>query len=97
MHRVLVLVALLGCGDKQLESLEVVRDELCACKTPACGDAAMKKVPQKLKSDPKIQRVAAAMMECRAKLERADRPTTDVDADEPTNPGSVDPASGGTP
>ena len=102
MSRVLVIAfVLLGCGDKQLESLEAIRDEVCACKTQACIDAALKKVPQdKLKSGRKMQRVAADMMECRAKLDRADRPSTDLDAEapaEPTSPGSADPASGGTP
>lgn len=103
MHRALVLVALLGCGDKQLENLEQIRDEVCACKTSACAQAAMKRVPQdKLKAGPKMQRVAAAMMDCVAKINETDRPSTDTDADVPapgsaTSPGSADPASAGTP
>lgn len=91
---VVIAVALLGCGDKQLETLEAIRDEVCACKTPACGEAAMKKVPQdKLESNRKMQRVANEMLDCMAKLYVQDRPSTDPDAEEPTSPGSADPAS----
>jgi len=99
MVRCLVIaIALLGCGDKQLETLEAVRDEVCACKTPACGEAAMKKVPQdKLESNRKMQHVAHAMLDCLAKLYDADRPSTDPDAEAPTSPGSAAPASAGTP
>ena len=99
MVRCLVIaIALLGCGDKQLETLEAVRDEVCACKTPACGEAAMKKVPQdKLESNRKMQRVAHDMLDCMAKLYDEGRPSTDPDADEPTSPGSAAPASAETP
>jgi hypothetical protein len=99
MHRALVLVALLGCGNKQLENLEQIRDEVCACKTPACAQTAMKRVPQdKLKSGPKMRAVAAAMMNCVAKINDRDRPSTDTDEEAPaTSPGSADPASAETP
>jgi hypothetical protein len=103
MHRALVLVALLGCGNKQVENLERIRDEVCACKTPECAQAAMKRVPQdKLPSSRKLQLAAAAMMDCVAKINRSDRPSTDLDAETPapegsTSPGSGAPASGGTP
>jgi hypothetical protein len=96
---VVIAVALLGCGDKQLETLEEIRDEVCACKTPACGDAAMKKVPQdETKSTRKTRRVASEMLECLSKLYEV-QPSTDPDAEtpEPTSPGSAGSASGGTP
>jgi hypothetical protein len=79
-----IAVALIGCGDKQLEELQAIRDEVCACKTPACGEAALKKVPQgTLESSHKMQRVAGEMMDCIAKLNEAERPSTDPDAEEP--------------
>ena len=82
-----IAVALAGCGDKQLEELRAVRDEVCACKTPACGEAAMKKVPQgTIKSTHAMQRVANEMLDCIAKLSET-RPTTDPDAPEEA-PGS---------
>jgi hypothetical protein len=84
MHRALVLVALLGCGNKQVENLEQIRDEVCACKTPQCAQDAMKRVPQdKLKSGRKMQLVAAEMMNCVAKINERDRPSTDPDAETP--------------
>jgi hypothetical protein len=87
MSRSLVIaVALLAaCADKQLEQLQDIKDEVCACKTPECGEAAMKKVPQgeKMKSDAKKQRLARDMMDCMAKLLEQGRPTTDPDAEAP--------------
>ena len=84
MSRVLVIaVALLAaCADKQLEQLQAIKAEVCACEDPACGEAAMKKVPpgEKIKSTAKKQRVAKEMMECMAKLLEQGRPTTDPDA-----------------
>jgi len=100
---VVIAVALLGCGDKQLETLEEIRDAVCACKAVACGEAAMKKVPQdQIKSNRKMQRVAAEMLDCMSKLYDADRPSTDPDEETPeaiapTSPGSAGSASGGTP
>lgn len=92
MVRCLVIsVALLGCGNQQLEELERIRDEVCACKTPECGEAALAKVPQgKLETNRKMQAVASAMMDCMAKLDDADRPSTDPDAELPA-PGSATP------
>ena len=82
IRSLVIAVALLGCGDSQLEELESVRDEVCACKTPACGETALKKVRQdKLETNRKMQRVANEMLDCMAKLAAADRPSTDPDAE----------------
>jgi hypothetical protein len=99
---VVIAVALVlgGCGDKQLETVSAIKDEVCACKTPECGETAMSKVPQdELKSSRKMQRVANEMLDCMARLYEAKRPTTDPDAEtpEPTSPGSAAPASAETP
>ena len=105
---VLAVAVLVGaCGDKQLESLEAIKGEVCACKTPACGEAAMKKIPQgEIKSTHKMQKVASAIHDCMAKLYDAQRPSTDPDSEVPeptetsgsaTSPGSADPASPKTP
>ncbi len=97
-----IAVALVGCQDEQLTQVESIRDEVCACKTVACGEAAMKRVPQdKIKSTHKMQTVANAMLDCMARLYDETRPTTDPDAEpaaaEPTSPGSAAPASAKTP
>ncbi len=84
VRSLVIAVALLGCGDNQLEELETIRDEVCACKTPACGEAALKKVRQdKIKSSRKMQHVANAMLDCMSKLSDAERPSTDPDAETP--------------
>ena len=84
VRSLVIAVALIGCGDNQLDELETIRDEVCACKTPACGEAALKKVRQdKIKSSHKMQRVANEMLTCMSKLSEAGRPTTDPDADAP--------------
>ncbi|HLL21248.1 MAG TPA: hypothetical protein VK427_03905 [Kofleriaceae bacterium] len=94
MHRLVVIAFVAACGDPQLERLQVVKDEVCACKTAACGEAAMKKVPQdKHTSAPRLQRVANDMLDCMAKLYDESRPTTDPDAETPdvSSPGSAAP------
>lgn len=79
-----------GCRDKGLEQLKTIRDEVCACKTPSCGEVAMKKVPQHdVKSDHRVQALANEMLACMAKLYLRDRPTTDPDAEPAT--GSAEP------
>jgi hypothetical protein len=86
MYRfVVIVVALLAaCGDDQVERLTAIKDEVCACKTAECGEAAMKKVPQEnIASNRKTQRVASQMLDCMQKLYDSDRPTTDPDAELP--------------
>jgi hypothetical protein len=85
VRSLVIAAALLGCGDSQLAELEAVRDEVCACKTPACGEAALKKVRQdKLETNRKMQRVATEMLDCMSKLADAERPSTDPDAETPS-------------
>jgi hypothetical protein len=107
MFRVLVIAGALAagaltgaCRDPQLEQLEAIRDEICACKTSACGEAALKRVPQdQVKSDLRAQEAARKMMDCLKDLYLKDRPSTDPDAEqpesEPAGSGSA-PAGSGT-
>ncbi|MBA3392236.1 MAG: hypothetical protein H0T89_06310 [Deltaproteobacteria bacterium] len=89
MRRVIVIalglgVAASGCRDRELASLRDLRDEVCACKTAACGADAMKKVPQdKVESNHRTQQIARDMLDCLAKLYDEGRPTTDPDAELP--------------
>jgi cobalamin biosynthesis Mg chelatase CobN len=95
MYRASVIVAALGlglggaaCRDPQLEELASVRAQVCACKTAACGEEAMKRVPQRDGwSEHRAQQIAKAMMDCLAKLYVEDRPSTDPDA-ETADPGA---------
>lgn len=91
-----IAMALAACRNKSLDELRVVRDEVCACKTTACGEEALKRVPQgDVKADHRMQELANEMLSCMAKLYLRDRPSTDPDA--PSAPGSADPASARTP
>ncbi|MDB4952796.1 MAG: hypothetical protein JWO36_365 [Myxococcales bacterium] len=90
-----VAVALFwGCGDPEVSRLKDVKQVVCACKTSACAEAALKQVPQsEIKSTPRAQKIAREMLDCLAKLYEADRPSSDPDA---TPPESA-PASAQTP
>lgn len=78
-----ISVALLGaCGDREANKLAQIRDQVCACKTVKCGEAALATVPTKdIQSTQKSQRIAREMLNCLAELYKADRPTTDPDAE----------------
>lgn len=77
-----VALALSACADHELAKLETVRDEVCACKTIACADAAMAKVPAKnIESTHKSQKVAREMLDCLADVYETNRPTLDPDAE----------------
>lgn len=106
LRPVVIAVALLagaGCRDEALEQMRALKLEVCACKDVACGEAAMKKIPQgNVPSDHRTQAVARQLLDCMAKLYAKDQPVTDPDAEaEPagsaTTPGSADPASARTP
>ena len=45
LRAAVIAIALCGCRDKQVDAVRAVRDEVCACRDVACGEAAMKKVP----------------------------------------------------
>ena len=101
MLRALVTAAALAlasaaCGDPRLAELRSISDEVCACKTAACGEAAMKRVPPpegRGRPDHREQKIARVMMDCLAKLYRGERPSTDPDAEAPA-PGAEAPAPG---
>lgn len=86
----LAALAVGACGDPQIKRLEAIRDEVCACKTSACGAAAIARVPAaQIAATPRTQRVARAMLDCLARLGEAERPDDDPDA--PAS--SADPAA----
>lgn len=87
-HRVkwgfVICVALAGvaCKDHELSKLEAIRTEVCQCKTVACAEAALGKLPQKdIQSNRRTQGLAQEMLSCVAELYQSARPTLDPDAE----------------
>ena len=84
MRFVILLALLAGCRDKGISQLQALRDELCACKDAACGQAAMAKVPSiEVANSHRSQTIAREMMDCLAKLTDAERPETGPDTQAP--------------
>ena len=92
-----ILVTLVACTDPGVEQLGAVKRDVCACKDTSCADQAMTRVPgASLKPTPRTQALAKEIMDCRAKLEAAARPSTDPDAEgsaQPPAEGSAAPAA----
>ncbi len=80
MRFVILLAFLAGCRDKGITKLEALRDELCACKDAACGQAAMAKVPSvEVANSHRSQTIAREMLDCLSKLTDAERPAKGPD------------------
>ena len=96
-----ILVTLVACTESDTARLSAIKAKVCACKTASCAEQEMKLVPQgTLKSTHRVQAIARDMLDCRAKLLAAERPSTDPDADEPAAdpataaPGAAEPPAG---
>jgi hypothetical protein len=76
-----ILVTLAACQDHSVEQLEAVKRDVCACKAASCAEQAMNRVPAAIPSTHRTQAIARDMLECRARLEAGERPTTDPDAE----------------
>ena len=77
-----ILVALVACKDQRVERLTEIKRDVCACKDTRCADQAMNEVPKaSIRSTPRTRAIARDIMECRARLEAAERPSTDPDAE----------------
>ncbi len=97
MFRVVALALLVaGCADRDEAQLATIRSTVCACKTSACAELAMKEVPHdNVHPTRRTQAIARDMMGCLSKLYEAERPADpqeDPDT-EPSDPGSAAPAS----
>lgn len=93
---VAIVVAFDACKDRDVEHMEAIKREVCACKDAACADQAMNHVTAgSIKSNARIQALARDMVECRARLEAADRPNTDPDAEGSDQPADDPPAGPG--
>ena len=109
-----ILVTLAACHDQELERLTAIKAEVCACKTANCAELAMKRLPEGTSDSThraqahRTQVLARGMIDCLAKLQAAERPTTDPDAEDseaeppgtaplvvtpPASPGTTAPAA----
>jgi hypothetical protein len=77
-----ILVTVVGCKTHDLQEMTAIKAEVCACKTASCADQAMARVPKgSIASTPRIQALAREMVDCTARLQAAERPDTDPDAE----------------
>ncbi len=82
LYVICVALGIAGCRDSEIEKLEQVRAEVCACKTAKCAEAALDHVPkQHVEASPRAQRIAREMLDCVARAYESDRPTQDPDAE----------------
>ncbi len=83
---VLAIACVVACGDREVDDLVKVRDEVCACGSATvpltCADAAMKHVPtQDVRAGRRARAIAREMLDCYARFADAERPKSDPDAD----------------
>lgn len=87
LYVICVALVLSACADSEVEKLARVRDEVCACKTVKCAEAALERVPKgKVESKPRSQRIAREMLDCLSDLYDEHAPTMDPDAPESQDP-----------
>jgi hypothetical protein len=79
---VALVVTLAGCSDHGAAKLTAIKDKVCACASVVCAEQAMQEVPtQAIQSNHRTQVIARGMMDCMARLQEAERPVTDPDAE----------------
>ena len=84
LYVICVALVLCACRDNELAKLEKSRDEVCACKTVKCAEAALEHVPKSnVEPSPRAQKIAREMLDCLAARYEEDRPTQDPDAPAP--------------
>lgn len=81
---------LVGCKDHDVERLTAIKRDVCACKDVHCADQAMSEVPKtSIRSTARTRAIAHDIMDCRARFEAADRPSTDPDAEDSGSAGAA--------
>lgn len=81
LYVICVALAAIACSDGDADKLAKVRDEVCACKTVACAEQALDRVPEStVEPSPRARRIAREMLDCLAELYERGRPTQDPDA-----------------
>jgi hypothetical protein len=100
-----ILITLIACNNTDVDRMTAIEKTVCACKTASCAEQAMKRVPETaIKSTHRTQEIARELLDCLARLQAAERPTTDPDDDAvpepepestPSGPRTAAPASAG--
>lgn len=89
LRSIVIAIALVACSDPDIAKVKAVRDRVCACKSPECGEEAMKTLPaQEGKPSHRVRQLASEMMTCMSKLYLKDKPDEDPDAPTPSGIGS---------
>lgn len=92
-----ILVTLVACTDHSVERMTSIKRDVCACKDTRCADQAMSEVPRaSIRSTPRTQAIARDILECRARLEADEQPSTDPDAEGGAGSGEDSPAPAGS-
>lgn len=93
LARIAILVTLVACNEQDAERLTAIKMKVCACKTASCAEQELKHVPETpIKSTHRTQEIARDLLDCVAKLQEAERPTTDPDELEIAAPSGEVPA-----
>jgi len=80
LARIAILVTLVACNDQDAERLTAIKVKVCACKTASCAEQELKHVPETpIKSTHRTQEIARDLLDCIARLQDAERPSTDPD------------------
>ena len=94
LSRIAILVTLIACGEHDTERMTAIRSRVCACKTASCAEQEMKRVPEQLiKSTHRTQGLARDMIDCTARLQEAERPSTDPDEERAEPPPATEPST----
>jgi len=87
------MLGLVACTDHGAGTLAEIKAEVCACTTASCAERAMANVSQRtIASNHRTQAIARDMLDCFAKLQDSERPSTDPDEENAVDP-AAPPAS----
>jgi hypothetical protein len=96
--RIAILLTLVACNDQDVQRLTAIKSKVCACKTASCAEQEMKLVPeQAIKSTHRTQGIGRELIGCVARLQEADRPSTDPDEEGTVEPPGAEPPAGAPP
>jgi hypothetical protein len=82
-----ILITLVACQNPDIARMAAIQKTVCACKTASCAEQEMKRVPAAaIKSTHRTQELARDLLDCLARLQAGERPSTDPDDEVPGEP-----------